>query len=367
VHALDPGYAVCGYERQIWFRDALHGFVTFQVNPGVDPSLNSTDSAHIHGMMMATTDGGKTWAVANPDISTAYNDFRPTASGWFPNGYLLSLGDGTVLSIGDNGELVRSPDSGRTWETAWLNWATLGPGSVAPTRFARAGGRLYVSITTGGVQGSYERSRLVYSEDEGLTWNPLFDVCNSNYLAPNGCGSPGVPLGFAGIDMACSDVNPQNCITMGYEHDNYTSKVMVTRDGFQTQTTIAPKCGYFTDGQVLWRPGTDTAWVVGSSSCPGTGYQHIVTTDGGQTWSDWAPSPLPGHAVFADSTHAVSWWDWGVRMSHDAAMSWVFTGHAPAAGAGMRTVHVLDAEHAWVLGHPECRDSGAALVSRWVP
>jgi hypothetical protein len=123
VHALDPGYAVCGYERQIWFHDALHGFVTFQVNPGVDPSLNLTDSAHIHGMMMATTDGGKTWAVANPDISTAHNDFRPTASGWIPNGYLISLGDGTVLSIGDNGEVVRSPDSGRTWETAWLNWA----------------------------------------------------------------------------------------------------------------------------------------------------------------------------------------------------------------------------------------------------
>ncbi len=367
VHALNPGYAVCGYEKQIWFHDALHGFVTFQVNPGMDPTLDSTNSAHIHGMVMSTEDGGKSWAVANPDISTAYNDFRPTASGWFPNGYLFSLGDGTVLSIGDNGQLARSPDSGGTWETAWLNWATLGPGSVAPTRFARAGGRLYVSITTGGVQGSYERSRLVYSEDEGLTWNYLFDVCNTNYLAPNGCATPGVPLGFAGIDMACSDLNPQNCITMGYEHDNYTSKVMVTRDGFQTYTTISPKCGYFPDGQVLWMPGTDTAFVVGSSSCPGTGYQYIVTTDGGQTWSDWAPSPFPGHAVFTDSTHALSWWDWGVRMSHDAATSWVFTGHAPAGGAQMRTVHALDAEHAWVLGNPDCRYSGDALVSRWVP
>jgi hypothetical protein len=367
VHALDPGYSVCGFERQIWFHDALHGFATFQVNPGVDPSLTSPDSERIHGMLMSTSDGGKTWSVARADISTSFADFRPTASGWFANGFLLSLSDGLLLSLGDNGALVRSTDSGQSWAGASLNWATLGPGGVGTTRFAPAGSKLYASITTGGVQGSYERSQLVVSEDEGLTWSQRFDVCNPNYYAPNGCGTPEVPLGFAGIDMACSDVHPEHCITMGYEHDNYTSKVMVTRDGFQTYTTLEPKCGWFTDGQVLWRPGTDAAWVVGSSSCPGTGTQSIATTDGGLTWSDWAPSPLPGRAAFADATHAVSWWDWGVRMSRDGAATWVYTGHAPAAGAGMRTLHVLDAEHAWALGHPDCRSSGAALVARWVP
>jgi hypothetical protein len=367
VHALDPGYSVCGFERQIWFHDALNGFVTFQVNPGVDPSLTSPDSERIHGMLMSTSDGGKTWSVAKADISTSFTDFRPTASGWFANGFLFSLDGGLLLSLGDNGALVRSTDSGQSWAAASLNWATLGPGGVGATRFARAGSKLYASISTGGVQGSRERSQLVVSEDEGLTWSQRFDVCNPNYYAPNGCGTPGVPLGFAGIDMACSDLHPENCITMGYEHDNDTSKVMVTRDGFQTYTTISPKCGWFTDGQVLWVPGTDAALVVGSSSCPGTGRQFIATTDGGLTWSDWAPSPLPGRAAFADAAHAASWWDWGVRMSRDGAASWLYTGHAPAAGAGMRTVHVLDAEHAWALGHPDCRSSGAALVARWVP
>jgi photosystem II stability/assembly factor-like uncharacterized protein len=367
VHELDPGYPVCNLESQLWFRDALHGLATFRVGPGVDPGLDPSYSAHAHGMAMATSDGGRTWSVASADMSMGFDYFYPTDAGWFPNGYLLALDDGTALSIGDNGKLVRSTDFGQSWSGVWLGWSPLGPGAASPTRFARAGDRLWVSVTTGGVQGSVERTQLVTSTDEGLTWTTKFDVCNTSSYAPNGCGSPGVPLGFAGIDMACSDVNPQHCITMGYEHDNYTSLVMVTRDGFQTFSTIRPKCGYFTEGQVLWLPGTDTAWVTSSTSCPGGGAQHIVTTDGGQTWTDWSPTPFTGKIAFADATHGAGWWDSGVWMTRDAGSGWIFTGHAPAAGAGMRTVQVLDADHAWAIGHPDCRYSSVAYVSRWVP
>jgi IPT/TIG domain/Carboxypeptidase regulatory-like domain len=364
VHELDPGFPICNSEAQLWFRDSLHGYAAFKVDPGLDPAAGA---ASIHGMVMKTSDGGRTWDVANHDISVGDSDFRPTAGAWFGNGYLLARDSGVVLSIGDNGDLRRSTDDGQTWSPGWLNWATVGPGGVAPTRFAQAGDRLWLSIVTGGVQGSNERSLLVYSDDEGQTWNRRFDVCNPSYYAPNGCGTGGVPLGFAGIDMACSTLNPQHCVTMGYEHDNYTSLVMVTLDGFQTFKTISPRCGSFTGGSVLWFPGTDTAWVIASSSCPGIPTQHIVTSDGGETWTDWAPSPITGRVSFTDADHGVTWWDSGVWMTRDAAASWRFTGHAPAGGAGMRTVHMLDPDHLWALGHPDCRYSSAAYVARWVP
>lgn len=367
VHPLDPGFPVCNTEAQLWFRDALHGLVTFRVEPNVDPSLPAPDGGYPHGMAMATSDGGQTWSVASADMSLGWKDFRPTNAGWFPNGYLLALDSGTALSMGDNGALVRSSDFGQTWSAAWLKWGSLGPAAASPTRFARARDRLWVSISSGGVQGSVERTSLVTSTDEGLTWETKFDVCNTSWYAPNGCASQGVPLGFAGIDMACSDVNPLHCITMGYEHDNYTSVVMVTRDGFETFRTIAPKCGYFTDGQVLWLPGTDTAWVTSSTSCPGVGPQYIVTTDGGRTFSDWAPPPFTGKMAFADATHAAGWWASGVWTTRDTGASWTYTGHAPAGLAGLRTVQVLDADHVWALGHPDCRSSNVAYVSRWVP
>lgn len=363
VHALDPGFPVCDREEQLHFVDADHGFVTFQVDAGVDPAVGD----RIHGMVMATSDGGRTWSVASGDISSASGDFRPTASGWFPAGYLLALGDGTVLSIGDGGQLARSEDGGATWAMPSLGWAAAGPGGPSPTRLARAAGSLYVSVSTGGVQSSYERSQLLRSADAGLTWERVFDVCRPSFWIPDGCPTQGVPLGFAGVDMACSDTNPDHCITMGWDHDTYTSLVMVTRDGFQTFETFGPECGYFTHGQVIWFPGTDDAWVIASTSCPGLGMRSISTTDGGQTWSAWGPSPVPGRGAFADARRGMAWWDWGVRSTDDGGTTWRYTGHAPSASGSLRSVHVLDADHAWVLGHPDCRESGAAYVARWAP
>jgi hypothetical protein len=107
--------------------------------------------------------------------------------------------------------------------------------------------------------------------------------------------------------------------------------------------------------------------VIAASSCPGFGHKYIETTDGGQTWTDWAPSPIGGRVAFADASHGVTWWDSGVWTTSDATATWLFTGHAPGGGAAMRTVDLLDRDHLWVLGHPDCRTSSAAYVARWVP
>src|SRR6185369_10136905 len=173
VHALDPGFNACGAESQLWFRDALHGMVTFRVGPGTDPDLDPSDASYNHGMAMVTSDGGQSWTIASRDMSVGWTnpDFRPADPGWFPNGYLLTLADGVALSQGDNGALVRSTDFGQTWSGAWMGWSGLGPAAAGPTRFASAGDRLWVSITTGGVQGSVERTQLVTSTDEGHTWS----------------------------------------------------------------------------------------------------------------------------------------------------------------------------------------------------
>jgi hypothetical protein len=142
---------------------------------------------------------------------------------------------------------------------------------------------------------------------------------------------------------------------------------MVTRDGFQTFRTIAPSCGYFTHGQALWLPGTAEAWVVASSSCPGVGTQYIRSADGGESWTEWARSTFPGRVAFADARNGMGWWDSGVWSTRDAGATWRYTGRAPGAAASLRSVHVLDADHAWVLGHPDCRFDGTAYVARWVP
>jgi photosystem II stability/assembly factor-like uncharacterized protein len=131
---------------------------------------------------------------------------------------------------------------------------------------------------------------------------------------------------------------------------------------------VAPSCGVFTGvSEVSWVPGTLTAHVVGDSSCVGTPRQHMVTQDGGDTWSEWGPSPWSGRTAFADASNVVTWWDSGVFLSSDAGATWRYTGHAPSAGGALRTVQVLDAEHMWVLGAPDCRESSVAYVARWVP
>ncbi len=369
-HDLATGYNVCNAEAQLRFTDATTGYASFKIGGGVDP----TNSA-VHGVVMKTTDGGVSWTVASSNIIAPppVDNYYTTIPGNFENGYLVASGT-DVLSLGDGGDTAWSTDGGTTWTTTanGLGAQTIGPGAIGATRVAQAGSTLWVSTESGGVQGSKARADLMKSTDGGHTWNLVWDVCASGGATT--CAQNGlVPTDFAGVDLACSDVNPLHCVAMGYDGDAQTSSVLVTQDGFSSYNfkTISPSCGAFTQGRITWIPGTDTAWVVAQPSCPGTPIQYIQTTDGGTTWSPWAtaPSPYNNQVRFVDATHGIAWWDWGVLRTTDGA-TWLFTGHAPVPanpGGSLRTVELVDANDMWVLGSPNCQNSSNAAVARWVP
>lgn len=363
LHTVSAGTAfdTCGDgPRQLYFRDALHGMIVFRNNPDGDV-----------GAAMVTSDGGVTWTTASAAMNSG---FAPSAgyADVFRNRDLYVVPDGSsAISLGQ-GPIVQSIDQGLTWTRLPYAAPTDGPGDIFYSGIASSGSTLYVGAFTGGVQGSVERSSIAQSTSNGSGWAAILDRCDSTDPAlscsvPN---QPNLPLGFAGFDLACGPVG--HCISAG------SLNFLVTTDGFQTWSTFgapSPAGCSAQDSRVIWLPGTSTAWVVArvatDGSCLGVSDQRKITTDGGLTWSAWAPSPVNpvGFTEFGDANTAFFvGGDGFVYVSVDGGLTFSSTGPAPSSTGNTSTkLAVLDATHAWVLGQTSCSSSAVADFGRWIP
>jgi hypothetical protein len=104
-------------------------------------------------LLYRSTDYGATFSSVNPGIPPGY-DIRGIASG--PNGVWIA----TVYGYGDAYKVIRSSDNGLTWSII----ATPVTSLVAfPSTIATDGAGVWVFGETQG--------RIIYSVDDGLTWN----------------------------------------------------------------------------------------------------------------------------------------------------------------------------------------------------
>jgi hypothetical protein len=356
----------CRGIRQVQFFDALHGLITI-----AQERTSAADYAH--GSAVTTEDGGQTWTVAS-ELMLAGNQapFVPVSGNWFNNHHLLLQPDGqTVLSVGD-ADIARSTDFGKTWDRVPFRAPVWGPGGITYAGMARSGTSIYLAAETGGVQGSSQRTSISRSVDGGQTFAVALDRC-ARGEADVSCGDahqPNLPLGFAGIDFACGPTG--HCISLG------STALLVTRDDFATWKIMSPLPPNFacsnaqSTGRVIWIPGTMTAWVVvASSACGNPPPARMITTDGGETWSDWGPSPVSviGFTKFADAQNGFQLEARNLFVTHDGGMTFRSTGPAPHQTASLDgfRLTVLDAEHAWVTAAnaQECASGPFGYIASW--
>jgi photosystem II stability/assembly factor-like uncharacterized protein len=251
-------------------------------------------------VMLATRDGGQTWAEVSPPAPA-----MPLAT--LDKDRLFAAG--TVL---DPGAVLRSTDGGRRWEQVGLI-----PGeSVMSLSFVDASHGWAVTDHTDAAQG-FARS-LWRTADGGETWTRLqtappdnkeqytqvvFVDRQTGYLA-TGWGHLYVThdggATFAPVDTTDSRsvsydfVDPKT----GWKVQDFT--IQTTSDGGATWTPLALNYRVW---QVDLLPGGH-AWVV-AGDCQGECKPTLLSTaDGGQTWTRYDLGALaPAEVRFADAQH----------------------------------------------------------------
>ena len=205
-----------------------------------------------------TSDGGQTWTESfrNLDEAAFYD-----CMAFYPGGR-----DGLAASDPVDGKLriLATHDAGRTWSV--LPNAGM-PVSDNEYGFAASGNCLVTSgrsafLITGG-----SRSRVLGSDDLGLTWT---------------ASESGIPTGDAAGGFAGDFATPRNGVAVGGD--------------FADPTKLTNSAAYTTDG-LTWRSGgdlthvgEDVAFVRGTAIALSTGDYRgstgtSVTTDGGASWT----------------------------------------------------------------------------------
>jgi hypothetical protein len=373
-HEIDVGGAIatCKNLRQMAFRTAKDGMAIFSQESG------EGGFPDVHGAALVTGDGGLTWTVASKQMVPG--PARPSTGQWFGARPLLLYADGkTAVSLPDIGGMVRSEDGGATWAGVGFAPPTWGPGIITYGSLALSDGSLYLSAHTGGAQGSSDRDSISRSTDGGKTWQVLLDRCDRSE-ADASCSSvnrPTLPMGFAGLDIACGP--NQRCVAAG------STSFIHTMDGFATWDTfsaLAPNfgCGYGIDSaRTYWIPGTMNVWVVAAATgCGAPPNVRRVSSDGGQTFGEWQPSPVSPRGDMQFGTPQIGFdLEVGntipmVYLTRDGGLTWKYTGRPPNGVSGTMSglrLSVVDADHAFVssIAGYACQDHAFSWLASWRP
>ena len=146
-----------------------------------DPHKLYAGSQHVH----QTVDGGQTWTVISPDLTTNDKSKQQSSGGLTPDNTSVEfycvlfaiaespLEKGTIWAGSNDGLVHVTRDGGQTWANVTKNIPDLPPwGTVTkiePSRYAA--GRSYISIDLHQVN---DRNPYVYkTTDYGKTWKPI--------------------------------------------------------------------------------------------------------------------------------------------------------------------------------------------------
>ena len=295
------------------------------------------------GLMLKTSDGGKTWEKVEIDMRPPGAGQSPGAGGGGPppgfgrggpaplyNIYFIDENVGYIT--GGRGIILKTEDGGKTWARKMARSDTPGRGGRRGGIRANLMGIQMISETTGFIAGS--ENTILKTTDGGETWvgsserarvgETRNNLENIWFVSPTTgwvIGSFGTLLHTAdgGENWEKRDPGFDNNLFGIYFFDENTGwicgqegLILHTTDGGATWNQ--QKAESFDDLHDIIFVDAMVGWAVG-------GYNSILhTTDGGKTW---AVSNIPGGATFkgvhaTDQNHCWTINDWGVIAGYKA-------------------------------------------------
>ena len=296
------------------------------------------------GLMLKTSDGGKTWEKVEVDMRPPGAGQRPGGGGGGPPGggfgrggpaplYNIYFVDENVGYItGGRGTILKTEDGGKTWARKMARSDTPGRGGRRGGIRANLMGIQMINETTGFIAGS--ENTILKTTDGGETWvgsserarvgetrNNLENIWFVSSTTGWVIGSFGTLLHTAdgGENWEKRDPGFDNNLFGIYFLDENTGwicgqegLILHTTDGGATWNQ--QKVESFDDLHDIIFVDAMVGWAVG-------GYNSILhTIDGGKTW---AVSNIPGGATFkgvhaTDQNHCWTINDWGVIAGYKA-------------------------------------------------
>ena len=325
------GDGIDGMLQDVYFMDNQNGLV---VGDG--------------GLMLATSDGGKTWEKMEIDMRPPGTGQRPggppgTGGGGPPPGFgrggpaplynIYFVDENVGFIIGGRGTILKTEDGGKTWARK-MAMSSAGVGRGGNPRGMRANlmGIQMISETTGFIAGT--ENTILKTTDGGETWVGSSERARVGETRNNLEGiwfvSPttGWVIGSFGTLLHTADGGENwEKRDPGFDNNLFGIHFLDENTGW-----ISGQEGlilHTTDGGATWNQQKTESydnlhditfvdamvgWAVG-------GYNSILhTTDGGKTW---AVSNIPGGATFkgvhaTDQNHCWTINDWGVIARYKA-------------------------------------------------
>ena len=295
------------------------------------------------GLMLKTSDGGKTWEKMEVDMRPPGAGQRPGGGGGPPGGGFGRGGPAPLYNIyfidehvgyitGGRGTILKTEDGGKTWARKMARSDTPGRGGRPGGIRANLMGIQMISETTGFIAGS--ENTILKTTDGGETWvgsserarvgETRNNLENILFVSPTTgwvIGSFGTLLHTTDAGEAWEKRDPgfdNNLFGIHFLDENtgwicgQEGLILHTTDGGATWNQ--QKTESYDDLHDIIFVDAMVGWAVG-------GYNSILhTTDGGKTWT---VSNIPGGATFkgvhaTDQNHCWTINDWGVIAGYKA-------------------------------------------------
>jgi hypothetical protein len=230
------------------------------------------------GVLLATSDGGRTWNRRPAPASAQTACFSDPRHGW----------------LGAGGLLYRTSDDGRHWTALTSTAGAAGPGDPAEMSVECAGDGSAWALRAGpGAAMSQNPHAGFHADQSGAT-----AIFAEQYFQTQGSGpaanSPGPDAGpFSAIDSATAAFVDW-CPACGYGTAPWdiaakSGAVLVKKGNVGAITR--PQAASFLSAQAGWVAGTNTVYPAADTGRPKSQDRIVATTDGGRTWHVQYASP----------------------------------------------------------------------------
>jgi photosystem II stability/assembly factor-like uncharacterized protein len=227
----------------------------------------------VGGELLATTDGGQSWAAVPAAPAQAQTACFTTASSGF---------------LGTPGKIWRTSDGGKTWSLAFAEPAASGarPGPADTTLLECAGGAAVWAMFLGSGAALGHAPYLAYSTQDARTMHPLLEeayiesAIRPQVHAPDGPGSYPGPF---------SAISPDTAVFVGFNPSaGYGAAPLMTVTGgaLHAQGNVSGISEAYGAAFV----STTQGWVVGKNLQSGS-YAIEATANAGHTWTPQYQTP----------------------------------------------------------------------------
>lgn len=308
------GDGIDGMLQDVYFTDSQNGLV---VGDG--------------GLMLTTSDGGKTWEKMEVDMRPPGAGQRPGGGGGPPPGFgrggpaplynIYFVDENVGFIIGGRAVILKTEDGGKTWSRKMAMSDTPGRGGNPRPLRANLMGIQMINETTGFIAGS--ENTILKTTDGGETWAGSSERARVGETRNN----------LEGIWFVSE--------TTGWIIGSFGT-LLQTTDGGANWTKQDP--GFDNNLFGIYFIDENTGWICGQESL------ILHTTDGGTTWNQQKTESIDDlhDIIFVDAM--VGWAVGGyntILHTIDGGKTWTVS-NIPG-GANFKGVHATDQKHCWTV------------------